>query len=98
MLFLARLFIRGYQIILSPVLHLLAGPGGGCRFEPTCSQYFLEAVEEHGSIKGSWLGVKRLCRCHPWGGHGFDPVPKAGVPLKAETAAAHHCCGHEKTH
>lgn len=90
-----RLFIRFYQVCISPVLHLLAGPGGGCRFEPTCSQYFLEAVEEHGNLKGSWLGIKRICRCNPWGGHGLDPVPKAE---KTAVSSTPHCCGHGKTH
>jgi putative membrane protein insertion efficiency factor len=75
MLFLARLFIRGYQIVLSPVLHFLAGPGGGCRFEPTCSVYFLQALETHGILRGTWLGLYRLARCNPWGGRGADPVP-----------------------
>ncbi|MFL6518670.1 MAG: membrane protein insertion efficiency factor YidD [Chthoniobacterales bacterium] len=75
MLFLARLLIRGYQIALSPVLHFLAGPGGGCRFEPTCSAYFLQALETHGVLRGTWLGVCRLGRCNPWGGRGEDPVP-----------------------
>ncbi|MGI9603025.1 MAG: membrane protein insertion efficiency factor YidD, partial [Acidimicrobiales bacterium] len=42
---------------------------------PTCSSYALEAVETHGAVRGSWLGVRRICRCHPWGGHGLDPVP-----------------------
>ena len=46
-----------------------------CRFTPTCSQYALEALRKYGPIKGSWLTVKRLARCHPWGGHGYDPVP-----------------------
>lgn len=70
-----RLVIRAYQIFISPVLSLLAGPNAGCRFQPTCSQYFLEAVEAHGALRGSWLGIKRLLRCQPWGGKGFDPVP-----------------------
>ncbi|MGC3989022.1 MAG: membrane protein insertion efficiency factor YidD [Chthoniobacteraceae bacterium] len=73
---LIRLFIRGYQIFLSPVLSFIAGPGAGCRYEPTCSHYFLQAVEKHGSWRGSWLGIRRLCRCHPWGGAGVDPVPE----------------------
>jgi putative membrane protein insertion efficiency factor len=85
-----RLLIRFYQVCISPVLHIFAGPGGGCRFEPTCSQYFLEAVEEHGSIRGSWLGIKRILRCHPWGGQGYDPVPH-----RAGTAECHH---HGKAH
>ena len=46
-----------------------------CRYIPSCSQYAIEAVERHGAIKGGWLAAKRLLRCHPWGGHGFDPVP-----------------------
>lgn len=47
-----------------------------CRYTPTCSQYAEEAIEEYGSIKGSFLAIKRILRCNPWGGHGFDPVPK----------------------
>jgi hypothetical protein len=47
----------------------------GCRFQPTCSEYFLQAVRYHGALKGSWLGLKRIARCQPWGGQGFDPVP-----------------------
>ena len=72
---LLRFLIRGYQFIVSPVLTLLGGPGSGCRFEPTCSTYFLEALEMHGTMRGSWLGLRRLGRCHPWGGEGHDPVP-----------------------
>lgn len=48
-----------------------------CRFIPSCSEYALEALEVHGTGRGSWLAARRLCRCHPWGGHGFDPVPPA---------------------
>jgi putative membrane protein insertion efficiency factor len=70
-----RVLIRTYQILVSPILSWIGGPGGGCRFEPTCSHYFLEAVERHGSLRGTGLSVKRLCRCHPWGGSGLDPVP-----------------------
>ncbi len=75
-----RLLIRGYQLLISPVLTLILGPGGGCRFEPTCSHYALEAIETHGVLRGGWLGLKRLARCHPWGGTGFDPVPPASSP------------------
>ena len=46
-----------------------------CRYAPSCSQYAIEALEKHGAIKGGWLALKRLLRCHPWGGHGYDPVP-----------------------
>ena len=71
----ARLTIRLYQMTVSPFLHWLAGPGGGCRFEPSCSQYFLEAVDTHGFVRGARLGVKRICRCNPWCQAGYDPVP-----------------------
>jgi putative membrane protein insertion efficiency factor len=70
-----RILIRIYQVTLSPILALLGGPAAGCRFQPTCSEYFLQAVEMHGVLRGSWLGMKRLGRCHPWGGRGDDPVP-----------------------
>lgn len=62
--------VRFYQILISPLL------GSNCRFTPTCSNYMLEALEVHGLIKGLYLGVKRIFRCHPWGGSGYDPVPK----------------------
>jgi len=61
--------IRAYQVLVSPVI------GPACRFAPSCSQYALEAVARYGVIKGSGLAVRRLLRCHPWGGGGFDPVP-----------------------
>ena len=63
--------IHLYRWILSPFL------GGQCRFYPSCSTYALEAIERHGSCRGSALAVKRICRCHPWGGAGHDPVPEA---------------------
>lgn len=63
--------IHLYRWCLSPFL------GRHCRFHPTCSAYALEAIEMHGAMRGSALAVKRLCRCHPWGGAGFDPVPGA---------------------
>jgi putative membrane protein insertion efficiency factor len=72
---LIRVLVRGYQLTISPMLAILVGPGGGCRYEPSCSHYFLEAVETHGALCGTWLGLKRIARCHPWGGAGPDPVP-----------------------
>jgi putative membrane protein insertion efficiency factor len=87
-MFFIRFFIRGYQVVVSPALSFLAGPGGGCRFEPTCSRYFLQACETHGTIRGSWLGIKRLARCHPWGGSGCDPVPPKTDPKKCACAEA----------
>lgn len=62
--------IRFYQLSISPLL------GSNCRHTPSCSQYTIEAIREWGVIKGIWLGMKRISRCHPWGTHGYDPVPK----------------------
>lgn len=61
--------IKIYQWIISPLL------GPKCRFTPTCSHYALEAFKKYGPLKGLWLSVKRISRCHPWGGHGYDPLP-----------------------
>ncbi|HMH97341.1 MAG TPA: membrane protein insertion efficiency factor YidD [Bradyrhizobium sp.] len=74
---LLRILIRGYQITISPILSLLGGASAGCRFSPTCSEYCLQAVEQHGVLRGSYFGLRRLLRCHPWGASGFDPVPAA---------------------
>ncbi|MGI8602559.1 MAG: membrane protein insertion efficiency factor YidD [Verrucomicrobiales bacterium] len=76
---LLKTLIRLYQIVLSGPIHWLGGPAGGCRFTPTCSHYFLQAVEIHGAGRGFRLGMKRLFRCHPWGGSGCDPVPPTVV-------------------
>lgn len=59
-----------YRLAISPWL------GNNCRFEPSCSQYALEALREHGAFRGTWLTARRIARCHPWGGSGYDPVPK----------------------
>ncbi|MDD5349536.1 MAG: membrane protein insertion efficiency factor YidD [Chthoniobacteraceae bacterium] len=72
--------IRVYQVGVSPVLTAIAGPRGGCRFEPSCSRYCAEAVERFGVWRGGWLGLKRIARCHPWGGQGLDPVPPKDPP------------------
>ena len=61
--------IRLYQMVVSPYLPT------SCRYAPTCSNYSREAVQRYGAVKGSWMGIKRLARCHPLGGKGFDPVP-----------------------
>lgn len=63
------LIIRGYQVMISPLLP------GACRYTPTCSQYGVEALRKHGPWKGGWLTLKRFLSCNPWGGHGHDPVP-----------------------
>jgi len=62
--------VRVYQYTISPLL------GANCRYMPTCSEYSIQALQIHGPLKGSWLALKRILSCHPWGGHGFDPVPK----------------------
>ncbi|HEY2123359.1 MAG TPA: membrane protein insertion efficiency factor YidD [Chthoniobacterales bacterium] len=78
-----RIFLKVYKATLSPFLALLTGgPGTGCRFAPTCSEYFVEAVEVHGLMVGTWLGLKRILRCHPWGSSGYDPVPARGTKRK----------------
>jgi uncharacterized protein len=72
----ARVFVvvlRGYKLLISPLLP------SACRFHPTCSEYMRQAVEIHGAGKGVWLGLKRLCRCHPFHQGGTDPVPQAAV-------------------
>jgi len=70
------LAIRAYQVTISPALAFLFGPAAGCRFTPTCSQYAADAIRSRGAVAGSWLAAKRICRCHPWGNCGHDPVPK----------------------
>jgi uncharacterized protein len=62
-------FLRAYRLLVSPLY------GQVCRYHPSCSAYALDAVREHGSIKGPWLAVRRLGRCHPWAAGGYDPVP-----------------------
>lgn len=61
--------IKVYQATLSPFI------GGACRYTPTCSNYGIEAIQKYGAIKGSWLTIKRIASCNPWGGSGYDPVP-----------------------
>lgn len=70
--FLLILPVRFYQKFISPLL------GSNCRYTPTCSQYMIDAINEWGPFKGIWLGLRRIGSCHPWGGHGHDPVPKKG--------------------
>ena len=66
---LSRALIRVYQVVVSPIL------GPRCRYLPSCSSYALEALELHGPWRGSWYTLRRVARCHPWGGSGYDPVP-----------------------
>lgn len=81
---LLLLLLRAYQLAVSPFL------GQNCRFYPTCSNYAVEAVREYGAAKGSWLAVKRLCKCHPWHPGGIDPVPKKSDTLAVASCSCHH--------
>ena len=68
--YIAYLMVKAYQVVVSPLL------GANCRYNPTCSAYALEALKKFGIIKGGLLSIKRVAKCHPWGGSGDDPVPK----------------------
>lgn len=83
--------IHIYRWTISPVQTFLFGPGAGCRFTPTCSQYAMAAVRQHGALAGGWLAAKRICRCHPWGDSGPDPVPGCGPhsPARRGDAEGH---------
>lgn len=89
---------RGYQLFISPVLP------PSCRYTPTCSQYAIEAVSRHGALRGGWLALKRLGRCHPWGGCGYDPVPEPADKAPDETTSENGAldsegrCGHLHRH
>ena len=76
---LIRVLLRAYQLTLSPLL------GPRCRFHPSCSHYMQEAVTTHGALRGVWLGLRRLARCHPLNPGGYDPVP----PAKTAKASCH---------
>lgn len=67
--------VRFYQLVISP------WTASSCRYHPTCSQYSLEAVKKHGALKGGWLTIKRIGRCHPWSDGGHDPVPETKTKL-----------------
>lgn len=89
--------IRVYQVCLSPLL------GPSCRYHPTCSNYALDAINQHGPLRGLWLALRRLSRCHPWGGSGYDPVPEPAIHAassapkasQASSSLKHTCCHHE---
>lgn len=78
---LLLLAVRSYRLFGSPLKLFLFGPGARCRYTPTCSAYAAEALARHGALAGSALALRRLCRCHPWGGCGPDPVPPARATL-----------------
>jgi putative membrane protein insertion efficiency factor len=74
--------IRLYQLVLSPLL------GRGCRFEPSCSRYTASCIETHGALRGSWLGVRRIARCHPFHPGGYDPPPQKLTPPQSKSHAS----------
>jgi uncharacterized protein len=92
--------VRLYRWVLSPAKTFLFGPLGRCRFTPSCSEYALVALRHHGALGGIWLALKRIGRCHPWGGCGHDPVPvrepemlrTSDFGLQTSATAAHSHC------
>lgn len=74
--------VRAYQWVIAPLFP------GNCRYEPTCSHYAVEALRVHGPARGAWLSVRRILRCNPWGGAGYDPVPAPACPESTRPA----CC------
>jgi hypothetical protein len=78
--------VWGYRLFVSPLLP------PSCRYAPTCSAYALEALQAHGPVRGAWLAARRIARCHPWGGSGYDPVPGTDPAFEAAPACASaHC-------
>lgn len=77
--------LRGYQLLVSPML------GQNCRFYPSCSHYAVEALQVHGTVRGIWLTLRRLGRCHPWHAGGVDPVPPAGTGKAHSSPTACGC-------
>lgn len=78
-----RTALRGYQLFVSPLLP------PSCRYLPTCSDYAAQAIEQHGALRGGALALRRLARCHPWGGSGYDPVPQPGVSQAGALGRVH---------
>ncbi|MGR3723094.1 membrane protein insertion efficiency factor YidD [Abyssibius alkaniclasticus] len=79
--YIISLPVRAYRLVGSPWV------GRNCRYQPTCSAYALEALARHGGLKGSYLAARRIGRCHPWGGHGYDPVPGSDEDHERESDA-----------
>ena len=75
-------FIKAWRALISPLY------GQVCRYHPTCSAYALTAVTEYGALRGSWLSVRRIARCHPWAAGGYDPVPRRAAPTESSRLSA----------
>ncbi|MDQ1422895.1 MAG: uncharacterized protein QOD72_393 [Acidimicrobiaceae bacterium] len=73
---------RGLARVVRLYQSVTAGRPSPCRYQPSCSNYALAALDTHGAVRGVWLTVRRLSRCHPWGGHGWDPVPEKKAPSR----------------
>jgi putative membrane protein insertion efficiency factor len=84
---LLRVLIRAYQWLIAPVL------GANCRFAPSCSEYAHEALGLHGPLMGLWLALRRILRCHPWGGSGYDPVPPRSSSFARSAGDTPHAAG-----
>ena len=82
---LVALLVVGYRLLISPWLP------PSCRYEPSCSVYALEALQRHGPLRGSWLAARRIGRCHPCGGQGYDPVPDTGQTISRKAATTDSC-------
>ena len=80
--------IHIYRYVISPAKVFLFGPYAKCRYTPSCSEYALQAIRQEGVIRGFWLSATRICRCHPWGGCGYDPVPEAERSVATDTPNA----------
>ena len=81
-------------LTIAPAQVFLFGPAGGCRFTPTCSQYAMDAIRAHGALAGGALAAKRICRCHPWGGCGHDPVPEKELRRATAKFGIQHLISH----
>jgi putative membrane protein insertion efficiency factor len=92
--------IQLYRWTLSPLKSAILGPHARCRFTPSCSAYALEAVRQHGAVRGAWLALRRVGRCHPWGGYGEDPVPRPGAAVQnsRESVCAKAAHGQQTAH
>lgn len=82
--------IKFYQLFISPLL------GPNCRFQPTCSAYAVEAIHRHGAMRGGALAIRRILKCHPWGGFGYDPVPQSARDSADDGPDGPDCCGKKK--